>query len=280
MSKLTIVSAAFVAFLACSAIARAETDFCPASVDAMRPVGSPSPAGSSTRFRYQLGARSQRVVENASMIADTDDGWYAWNVAAIPIGQSRRSDRLHVTFPQAVTVRHAWVTEVTLSTKTDFPWKPDQTYPCEVPTYANRGAPDSGEERPQSRRPSASPSRTVAALPSPSPGALQSVAYPAAMPFDSVDCAVPFRQARVIAAKAPEYPSGFDVGGGVATQVDVQLDEQGHLLDAWTYKTSGVMAFDASGLRAARLSTYAPAISYCQPVLGEYLFIASFPGRQ
>ena len=151
------------AFASCCAAARAETDFCPASVQAIKPAGSPAPAGPATQFRYALGARSERVVESASMIADTDRGWYAWNVADIPIGKNLRSDSLRVTFPQELTIRHAWVTAAALSTKTEFPWN--------------------------------------------------------------------------------------------------------------------ATAFDAAGLRAARLSTYAPAISYCQPVLGEYLFTASFQGR-
>jgi hypothetical protein len=266
------------AFVSCCAAARAESDFCPASVQAIKPAGSPGPAGPATQFRYALGARSERVVESASMIADTDRGWYAWNVADIPIGKNLRSDSLRVTFPQELTIRHAWVTAAALSTKTEFPWKPDRSYPCEVPTYSNRGAAESEEGREQSRRPGGSPSPAIAALPSPSPGALETVAFPAAMPFDSIECAVPFRQARVTAAKSPEYPSGFDAGP-LTVKVDIQLDEAGRILDAWIWQTSNAIAFDAAGLRAARLSTYAPAISYCQPVLGEYLFTASFQGR-
>jgi len=183
-----------------------------------------------------------------------------------------------VTFPQEVTIRHAWVTSAALSTQTAFPWNENQSYPCEVPPYSNRGVPASEEAREQSRRPNATPTPAVAPLPSPVPGALQTVAFPAAMPFDSIDCAVPFSQARVTAAKSPEYPSGYDAGP-LTVKVDIQLNEAGHILDAWIWQTSNVMAFDGAGLRAARLSTYAPAVSYCQRVLGEYLFTASFQGR-
>jgi TonB family protein len=277
MKYLSIVAFAAAAFLCATGAARAEVEFCPAYLHGMKAVDMPVGTDHLTAFTYELRAGSQRVIANATFVADTDQGWYGWNVADIPIGTSKRSDVLSVTFPLPVTVRHAWVTNAALVGDDGYGWKDLKSYPCEVPVYANRGIPEAAGERPQSRKPSASPS-PIAALPVASPGAKQSAAFPVAIPFDSIDCTRPFGEARVTTAQGPDYPRGY-IGAEGSTQVAVQIDEQGHLIDSWVYKSFGIDSFDASALRAARLSTYAPAVSYCQNVLGTYIFSATFQGH-
>ena len=48
------------------------------------------------------------------------------------------------------------------------------------------------------------------------------------------------------------------------------------VLDAWVYKSSGVTALDASALSAARASSFASAVSYCQKAEGYYLYRSDF----
>jgi TonB family protein len=61
-----------------------------------------------------------------------------------------------------------------------------------------------------------------------------------------------------------------------STVVEVAINPDGTLLDAWVWGPSGIPQFDAEALRAAKASTYTGARGYCRPVPGEYFFRVTF----
>ncbi len=274
-----------------AAKADAMTEFCPATVERIETTaGSDVPAA---QYSYALNAKTARSIADASIIADTDHGWYKWSVADIPLPITTesvttgnktyqhsfaQSSRLQVVFPDALLIRHAWIASARANYESVASWEKVGETACEVPTYNNRGVRTAELARPQSRK----------ATPSPQPPGRESSAAPAgvaravptSMPFDSIDCDVPFRQATVTAAEHPDFPASLrDSGISATVLIAVAVDEQGNLTDASLYASSGFPPFDSAGLRAARMSSYSGPISYCQKVRGEYLFNATFQPR-
>lgn len=278
--------------------ADAMAEFCPARVTGVQSSGGPDVP--SATYSYVLDAKTARTVNDAAIVADTDHGWYRWNVANVPLRMTSltgshpspgggsvaytlniaRSDRQQVEFPETLYVRHAWITSARSDDESVMGWGKRGEYACEVPTFPNRGLNAAELARPQARKapPVPQPSGTASALPPAADGAARAV--PTSMPFDSIDCATPFREVRVTEAVSPDLPS---VAAGLpavtSVIVDIASDERGHLLDASVFSSSGYPALDRAGLRAARMSSYSGAVSYCQNVQGEYLFTASFLPR-
>jgi TonB family protein len=58
--------------------------------------------------------------------------------------------------------------------------------------------------------------------------------------------------------------------------VEVLVDADGKVTDAWVYSPSGYQLFDDETLRVARASTYAAGTAFCKPAPGTYLFQATF----
>jgi TonB family protein len=272
-----------------AAKADAAAEFCPASVETIEPSGA---AGvSSAEYSYELNAATSRTIADATLIADTDHGWYRWTVAGVVLPAAKatettarktytidfaQSDRLHVAFPEALLVRHAWITSARATDENVLGWEKRGEFACMVPAYSSRGAWTAELERPQSRR-SIPPPRPLGAASSTPVGAAQAV--PTAIPFDSIDCDVPFRQATVTAPQIPDYPDSQRGSGVSATSlVAVGINEKGDMIEASVYAGSNA-AFDQSALRAARMSSYSAPISYCQKVRGLYLFTATFMPR-
>ncbi len=97
---------------------------------------------------------------------------------------------------------------------------------------------------------------------------------------DANECAVPNVPASTIVAAVPEIPSGLQANGltsGTA-MVQVDIDAEGHVLNASIAKTSGVYGLDRAALKAARESTFQPEVRNCAGVAGTYLFEVDFPG--
>jgi hypothetical protein len=275
------VGAATIFALCCSAAARASVEFCPAVASVPAPIGAPFGAAS-TRYAYDLTAQTPRGVD-ANLIADTDNGWYRWNVSAISLTTVKRyahdppgyhlppslpytiasSPTLSVTFPVPVVVRHAWIESALAVGDPSLQWNGKNLAPCEVPAF------ESAQDK--------TPDPDVA----PSPAALApAVASAAQAPFDIGYCALKFADSTVIRPARPQYDGWGDPSVyGYAATIATALDPSGHLIDAWVYAGSGSAAFDRAALRAARDSTYVGAVSYCRPVSSRYLFIASaIPG--
>jgi hypothetical protein len=283
-------------FLAGTARSNAMAEFCPgrvAAVESSAGAGAPS-----TEFSYVVDAKTARTLDDAAIVADTDHGWYRWSIANVPLQMTSQaashqgpagmvnytyrfaqSPRQLVAFPEALLVRHAWITSARSDDETVIGWGKRGEFACEVPTFPNRGIDAAELARPQSRKATPSPAPAGSALPPLADGAVR--AMPTSMPFDSMDCDTPFREVRVTDAVIPEYPPLLrgNVSEPASVLVDIAADEQGHLIDASVFAASGYPAFDSAGLRSARLSSYSGAISYCQKVRGEYIFTATFQPR-
>ncbi len=88
-------------------------------------------------------------------------------------------------------------------------------------------------------------------------------------------CANPNRAAQLLTLKAPKRPiapAGSKSSGLV--QVDVQLDENGHVVDATA--TQGPADLRPAAVQAARASSYAPALNQCVPIASVYTYRVFF----
>lgn len=93
-------------------------------------------------------------------------------------------------------------------------------------------------------------------------------------------CAVPNAPASTLVAAVPEVPATLQSNGLASgtTMVRVDIDADGHVLNASIEKTSGVYGLDRAALKAARESTFQPEVRNCSGVAGSYLFEVDFPG--
>lgn len=260
--------------IACARPASAMTELCPTDAEDVAPIGA-SMGAAAEEYSYALFAQTPRTVD-ASLIADTDRGWFAWNVNAAALlktpllatgpreaasGYAGESSPLAVAFPVPLVVKHAWVVRA----KADGA---DRAADCEVPAFPSASI--------IATQTSGHPVPTPSPLPSPQSPAV--AAKSASAPFPVELCAKAFEPARVTDAARPALPqSARDRGlGTVDSYVEIVLDEEGRLLDSWTYRSAGWEPIDLAALDAARRSSYAPATSYCRPVKSLYLFRAQF----
>jgi TonB family protein len=88
-------------------------------------------------------------------------------------------------------------------------------------------------------------------------------------------CTVPNADARVITPAPPAIPdSAAHLRGAV--DIIVTIASTGHVSSAAVEHSSGNPKADAAVLKAAKTSTYSPARKDCKPVVGRYLFHATF----
>ncbi|HTA39519.1 MAG TPA: hypothetical protein VK760_10595 [Candidatus Acidoferrales bacterium] len=266
MKMVIFAAAASMAFLAAGACADAMVEQCPAHASPLEASGKTADA---TIFTYTVDALSQRTVD-ATLIADTDHGWFAWSVAGIPLVGVTRMDQagtwpvpykawssrdLTVAIPGGVVVKHAWVTNGRATGEATFNWDAKGSIACDVP----------GFEAPPSPAPAPVPPAAVASVP-----ADATLAKPTAAPFDIPTCDKPF----VAAAPLSGPPLNAAALGGLnnglaaeATVIDVAVDGAGNILNAWV-KGSTHSAFDKLAMAGALQSKYTGAVSYCRPVEG------------
>jgi hypothetical protein len=247
---LTIAFGVMMAALAvCSARAETRNETCAAELwyQLVPPL---TDDGRSAQLVFSLTAPSSRTIDSATIVADTDAGWFTWNVTDVQLTMLRYaafSMPSVVTFDKKVLVRHAWLTQA-------------QAKSCPIPPFEGLVAP----------HPSPSPS---AAMP-PTQGLPGVVPNPIPAPY-TTDCMRPFGPAAVVHAVQPVYPRGLGPGHYYA-EIFVAVGDQNNLVDSWIYKSSGNDAIDASALKAARASTYQSAISYCHNAPADYIFRADF----
>lgn len=91
------------------------------------------------------------------------------------------------------------------------------------------------------------------------------------------DCAEPFRDAEVDHQAQVRWPlmaqlPNFDV----TASLQVAIAPDGTLKDAWVWGSSGYSQLDQEAIKAAKLSTYKGARSYCRAVPGDYFFMVTF----
>ena len=249
--------------LATGARAQAYTQFCPAELGIAPIVRGSESGAQSAEFASWLWAGGPRTVLKASLVADTDHGWYVWDVADLTLSsKSARglySTPVVVKFPQPLAIRHAWVSRVRSSGDPRFDGTTDGDVDCDPPAYP--GPLPKATSAPRKAASIPDTAQTVSAV---------QVAAPVAS-----DCAHPFASATVTHPVQPIFPL-LVASSTYTAQVTVAVGDRDDLLDSWIYKTSGDAAIDQSALRAARASSYASAVAYCRKVKGFYLFRADF----
>jgi protein TonB len=93
-------------------------------------------------------------------------------------------------------------------------------------------------------------------------------------------CSRPYMDAVATNKVEPDYPEMARQQGAVGTAtIRVSLAPSGAVSGAAVYKSSGNAQLDTSALRAARSSSYRAEIRDCQPVAGDYLFVATFEAQ-
>jgi hypothetical protein len=243
--------------------AAAMVESCPAHASMLAANGKTTAA---TVFTYTLSALSNRTLD-ATLIADTDRGWFAWNVSGVKLGSVPHTDtagtwpvhynawespELSVAIPGDVTVKHAWVTNAHGTHESIFNWDAKGSVACDVP----------GFEAPPSPAPAAQQPAALANL-----AADTAVAQTVAAPFDIAICEKPFVPAAIVSGPAlnPNALGGQNEGlTAESAVVDVALDGGGNILDAWI-EGSTHSAFDKLALGGALHTTYRGAVSYCRP---------------
>lgn len=92
-------------------------------------------------------------------------------------------------------------------------------------------------------------------------------------PLPPLPCGKAYTDAQV---KRAFQPSGLNVNKTYTVQVGVVIDSEGHPVDTWIYKSSGLETADALARASALRSEYAPATFLCTPIVHEYLFRVDF----
>jgi len=102
---------------------------------------------------------------------------------------------------------------------------------------------------------------------------------PVPTPTPRPQCAVPNKDATMItpaSADTPEMAKEQGISGSV--EVEVDLDALGHVTGTSVIKTPSSI-LNSAAITAARQTTYAPQISDCKPVPGQYKFVVDFAGE-
>lgn len=272
--------------------AHAMVEFCPAQLEYTRVGTESAQSDPATLFGLNLSALGARTITSATIAFDTSAGWYTMNLPDVTLAAKQRhytskwvsfvrrdyvSPPFYVRFPQALTIRNAWVYSAAAQDDGAFGWHAMGLVSCDPPAEA------SPEQR--KRFKTAGKDRTYTLDPAdedrlsdaPAATALVLAAQPS-KPLEISDCAEPFREATVDKQVEPQYPSeAARAGAGISiTSVEVAIEPNGTLQEAWVWGPSGFRAFDDAALAAARNSTYKNARAYCKDVPGRYFFRVTF----
>lgn len=284
-------------FLCALRPASATAEFCPAMLDYQRtgasetlPSREASPSGNGAipapLYGFELTALDTRTITNATLAFDTTAGWFTVRVPMVTLAEKDRhytgpsstfvrrdyvSPLMYVRFPDAVTIRHAWVYSASASGDGAYGWQAKGVVPCDPPPAPSQKqtAKYSSPYRldPKDEDPVGMPGTNSVLLP----------ANPV-KPLEDDNCGLPFSNATAKDVARPRYPPALRgaVFGRATTAVEVAIGADGTLADAWIWAPSGFRPFDEEALRAAKNTTYSGARSYCRAVPGLYLFRVTF----
>lgn len=290
-----LMSAALFACMHRAASAMAE--FCPAVLEYQR-AGSgealtndadngATQAPSAPLYAFELQALGARTITNATLAFDTTGGWFTVSVPATTLTVKERhytgpsstfvrrdyvSQMMYARFPDAVSIRHAWVYVAMASGDGAFGWQAKGAVQCDPPPAPSPHQPAKRNFHavyrldPKDQDLAVMPSATSLVLAANTSKALE-----------NTDCAEPFRNATTKSQAQPRYPlamRGFS--GRATTTVEVAINSDGVLEDAWVWGPSGFSPFDDAALSAAQNTTYTGARAYCRPVPGSYFFRVTF----
>ncbi|HEV2261836.1 MAG TPA: hypothetical protein VGR69_06085 [Candidatus Rubrimentiphilum sp.] len=261
----------------------AQSEFCPADFE-IAPVGNVKSGEPASLYGFALTALGPRTL-TATLAFDTSAGWFMVTVPPVSLTEKDRhysgpssswirpdwiSPIMYMRFGVPVLITRSWVYRAHVVNDQGSHWAAQGEVTCppspDIAT-ARRKSPRV-EMNPADRDPlSAAPARGMTIL-----AATQGTA------LEKTGCAVPFQDASAAKQVAPNYP--YDMRGRVSSSVtsgvEILVDADGRLGDAWMWAPSGISSFDNTALEAARASTYRPARAYCQDVPGYYLFWVTF----
>jgi len=268
MRQLCLIALGCTLFALSTARASAITEFCPAELH-IRAVGATSKTQSNSLYGVALSALNARTA-TATLAFDTDAGWFTAAVPPIQLAEKHhsfvigshpftRSDWVsavtYVRFPSSVRIKNSWVSSA--NGQTCFPSVPA---PKDEESLNTRGIRLDWADETQLGTPPDTTAVVISAQKS--------------APLYATTCKSPFRDGSMTATaplQLPAYPKVPDMLSVVV--VEVVINSDGSLGDAYVWGPSGDFALDSSALRAARLSKYENAIAYCQPVPSRYLFV-------
>lgn len=301
-----------IAILACAAAlvsahrpAFAMVEFCPASLSYER-VGSATTlirqqsridqTGKATNqtsslYGFELYAMGPRTITQAKLAFDTGGGWYTVDVSAVTLVEKDRhysapwvsfvrrdyvSPVYYVRFPQSVSVAHAYVYVASAQNDGPFGWQARGVVQCDP--YAMASQAQIGKMLSLRLK---SPYRLdpkddddLSAPPSP-----QSLVISASLsqPLETGSCPDAFKVATVKTQTQPRFPDTvMRPANRISTAVEVAIEADGTLADAWVWGPSSFPVFDDEAVRAAKASTYTGSAAYCRPVPGFYFFRVTF----
>jgi TonB family protein len=284
-----LMAAAF--FLVLYRPASAMIEFCPARLSYARVGPESAKDQPSSLYGANLSALGPRTVTSATLAFDTSAGWFTFDAPAMTLVEKARhytnptvsfirrdyvSPRFYVRFPTDVTIAHAWVYSASAKDDGAFGWQAQGTVRCDPPAAAS---PEQAKRFPKNVHPfytladadkdglSDEPTSTSLILAAAPSKALENFA-----------CTEPFREATVKTQVVPQYPDIMRgrVGMDATVSVEVALNGDGSLADAWVWGPSGFQPFDDAALLAAKASTYEGGRAYCAAVPGSYFFRVTF----
>lgn len=278
-------------FLSVHRAASAMAEFCPATLHYERVGAQSAKDEPGDLYGFNLSALGPRTITAATLAFDTSGGWYTLSVPPVALGEKDRhysgagvrfvrrdyvSAKLYVRFPQAVNIDRAWVFTANAQNDGPFGWQAQGNVACDPP-----GAPSPAQATRFPKRPA--PFYTLAqadtdGLTEVPVSSSVILAAARSKPLENSTCADAFREATVKTQAVPQYPDVMrgQVSMPATVSVEVAIKSDGSLADAWVWGPSGFAAFDDAALRAAKLSTYQGARSYCRAVPGAYFFRVNF----
>ena len=231
---------------------------------------------------YGLELRASSPREAAATLAfDTSEGWYEVKLPRTPLtpasrteftGEGQRwqmavdaSKPVYVTFPSPVKIDNVLVTHAQ-AWNDAFGWQDrgEVTCPLVAGTF-EMNLPNERWSRPE---------LSVLAEP---PGGAPLLNAVARTPLEPASCRNPYVDATRTRRAEPQYPDfaqATNAGGTIAIQVALNTD--GSVDDAWIVGSSGNQQLDQAALQAASSSAYSGATEYCHAALGEYLYVVRY----
>lgn len=284
---LTAVALTAAAFIMNAHPARALGAFCPAqvSIEAQNDRSGDQYVPRSQNYGLELVADSPRSMQTATVIFDTDAGWFSVTLPPSSFAPKVRSYEdvfpsyerhqwvspiVHIGFAAPVQISRAWIGSAVVSSDTEG-WTKLGQIACPPPAsekLQSAGYAKRSEMRPAQWEPLWMPAE---------PG--EATLLPAKMaPLYSSSCPHPFAAATAQHVVPPDYPSSIaQMQGATLTSVLVlSLGPDGKLVDDTVWKSTGLRQFDEAAMKAANAATYSAAVSYCRPVPAEYLFVTTF----
>jgi TonB family protein len=277
----------FIAAVSCAALfacmhrpASAMVEFCPAGFQ-MEPVPS------TTVFGFEMNALGPRTIADAMLAFDTDAGWYTVRVPSVTLSEKDRhysspsatfvkrtwiSPAMYLRFPVAVKIANSWVYEAQVRDDGAFGWEAKGTVQCYPPSSARSAQTPSRFQNRITLDPN-----DLDRLSGPPPSGATILDAKPSPPLESTNCEEPFRPATAVHLASPSYPMSMENYRTLGVNaVDVAIDTDGSVADAWIWAPSGYRAFDDAAVEAASHSTYKNARAYCKDVPGIYLFRVTF----